>query len=87
IVKADGSNAKIEEKLDFKVIEFSKSAKRIILSHTKTWEDEAKEVEDSKQEPQKAKKMKINLEKTTLGDVTDLAALKEKLEENKKEDN
>jgi len=31
--------------------------------------------------------MKINIEKTTLGDVTDLAALKEKLEENKKDDN
>ena len=87
IVKADGSNAKIEEKLDFKVIEFSKSAKRIILSHTKTWEDEVKEVEEAKQEPQKAKKMKINIEKTTLGDVTDLQALKERLEENKKDDN
>jgi small subunit ribosomal protein S1 len=87
IVKADGSNAKIEEKLDFKVIEFSKSAKRIILSHTKTWEEDVKEVEETRQEPQKAKKMKINIEKTTLGDVTDLAALKEKLEENKKDDN
>ncbi len=87
IVKADGSNAKIEEKLDFKVIEFSKSAKRIILSHTKTWEDDVKEVEETKQEPQKAKKMKINLEKTTLGDVSDLAALKERLEENKKDNN
>jgi small subunit ribosomal protein S1 len=87
IVKADGSNAKIEEKLDFKVIEFSKSAKRIILSHTKTWEDDVKEVEETKQEPQKAKKTKINIEKTTLGDVTDLAALKERLEENKKDEN
>ena len=87
IVKADGSNAKIDEKLDFKVIEFSKSAKRIILSHTKTWEDDVKEPEETKQETQKAKKMKINIEKTTLGDVTDLAALKEKLEENKKDDN
>jgi small subunit ribosomal protein S1 len=86
IVKADGSLAKIEEKLDFKVIEFSKSAKRIILSHSKTWEDELKEPEETKQESQKAKKMKINIEKTTLGDVTDLAALKERLEENKKDD-
>jgi small subunit ribosomal protein S1 len=87
IVKADGSNAKTEEKLDFKVMEFSKSAKRIILSHTKTWEDEVKEVEEAKQDNQKSKKTKINIEKTTLGDVTDLAALKEKLEENKKDDN
>jgi small subunit ribosomal protein S1 len=88
IVKADGSNAKIDEKLEFKVIEFSKSAKRIILSHTKTWEDEIKEAEEVKQDSQKAKKSnKINIEKTTLGDVTDLAALKERLEENKKDDN
>jgi small subunit ribosomal protein S1 len=87
IVKADGSTAKIEEKLDFKVIEFSKSAKRIILSHTKTWEDEAKETSEVKQETPKTKKTKINIEKTTLGDVTDLAALKERLEENKKDDN
>jgi small subunit ribosomal protein S1 len=87
IVKADGAMAKIDEKLDFKVIEFSKSAKRIILSHTKTWEDEIKDVEESKQDSQKGKRTKINIEKTTLGDVTDLAALKEKLEENKKDDN
>jgi small subunit ribosomal protein S1 len=87
IVKADGSNAKTEEKLDFKVIEFSKSAKRIILSHTKTWEEDVKETNEVKQEAPKTKKTKINIEKTTLGDVTDLAALKERLEENKKDDN
>ena len=86
ILKEDGSVAKIEEKLDFKVIEFSKSAKRIILSHTKIWEDDSKApANEVKQDAQKAKKMKINLEKTTLGDVTDLQALKDKLEENKKD--
>jgi len=85
ITKEDGSLAKIEEKLDFKVIEFSKSAKRIILSHTKIWEDDSKGVSEEKQDTQKAKKVKINLEKTTLGDVTDLQALKDKLEENKKD--
>jgi len=86
IVKEDGSVAKIEEKLDFKVIEFSKSAKRIILSHTKIWEDESKgAVTEEKQDAQKAKKVKINLEKTTLGDISDLQALKDKLEENKKD--
>ncbi|MDF1550959.1 MAG: S1 RNA-binding domain-containing protein, partial [Bacteroidales bacterium] len=86
ILKEDGSVAKIEEKLDFKVIEFSKSAKRIILSHTKIWEEDSKApANEVKQDAQKAKKMKINLEKTTLGDVTDLQALKDKLEENKKD--
>jgi small subunit ribosomal protein S1 len=82
IQKQDGTTAKVDEKLDFKVIEFSKTAKRIILSHTKTWEEEKKS--DSKKESSKSKKVNLNLEKTTLGDVTDLAALKSKLEGNEK---
>ncbi len=82
IQKQDGTTAKVDEKLDFKVIEFSKTAKRIILSHTKTWEEEKKG--DSKKESSKSKKVNLNLEKTTLGDVTDLAALKSKLEGNEK---
>lgn len=85
IQKEDNSQAKIDEKLDFKVIEFSKSAKRIILSHTKTWEEDTKPAKgEGKQDSGKGKKVKINIEKTTLGDVTDLQALKDKLEENKK---
>ncbi len=79
IVKEDGSLAKVDEKLDFKVMEFSKTAKRIILSHTKTFEEERKGPETKKGAP-KSKKVNLNIEKTTLGDVTDLAALKEKLE-------
>ncbi len=82
IQKQDGTTAKVDEKLDFKVIEFSKTAKRIILSHTKTWEEEKKS--DSKKESSKSKKVNLNLEKTTLVDVTDLAALKTKLEGNEK---
>ncbi len=85
ILKQDGTTAKVDEKLDFKVIEFSKTAKRIILSHTKTWEEEKKG--DSKKESSKSKKVNLNLEKTTLGDVTDLAALKSKLEGNEKNSN
>ncbi|MCF6241878.1 MAG: 30S ribosomal protein S1 [Bacteroidales bacterium] len=82
IQKQDGTTAKVDEKLDFKVIEFSKTAKRIILSHTKTWEEEKKG--DTKKESSKSKKVNLNLEKTTLGDVTDLAALKSKLEGDEK---
>ena len=85
ILKQDGTTAKVDEKLDFKVIEFSKTAKRIILSHTKTWEEEKKG--DNKKESSKSKKVNLNLEKTTLGDVTDLAALKSKLEGNEKNSN
>ena len=39
LVKEDGSQCKVDEKLPFKVLEFSKAAKRIILSHTRVWED------------------------------------------------
>lgn len=90
LVKEDGSPAKIDEKLRFKVIEFNKASKRIILSHSRTFEDEKKEAEQNDKKTkanatQKAvKKIKANLEKTTLGDITDLAALKTELEENQK---
>jgi len=78
ITKQDGTVAKVDEKLDFKVMEFSKTAKRIILSHTKTYEEEKKTT--AKKGAVKGKKVNLNIEKTTLGDVTDLAALKTKLE-------
>ncbi len=83
--KEDGSTAVADEKLNFKVVEFSKSNKKISLSHTKTWEDPKKEeaVKAHKSETdntQKAvKKLKTNLEKTTLGDISELADLKERM--------
>ena len=84
LVKEDGTTAKQDEKLDFKVIEFNKDAKRIILSHSRIFEDAAKA------EQRKAKKAAAKtvaeeapatpaIEKTTLGDIQELAALKEKL--------
>jgi small subunit ribosomal protein S1 len=89
LVKEDGSKAKVDEKLKFKVLEFSKSAKKIVLSHTRTWEDEKKGKTTSKKEsgaPRKTtKRAKANIEKTTLGDITDLAALKSEMEEKEKE--
>jgi small subunit ribosomal protein S1 len=91
LVKEDGSAAKQDEKLSFKVIEFNKSAKKIILSHSRIHEDENRQAsgESDKQsaasETRKtAKKIKSNLEKTTLGDISDLAALKNEMEENEK---
>tara|TARA_R110001583_G_scaffold55182_2_gene168051 strand:- start:5085 stop:6872 length:1788 start_codon:yes stop_codon:yes gene_type:complete len=86
LVKEDGSQAKVDEKLTFKVIEFSKAAKRIILSHSRTFEDvkraEVSEKKKSESSNMKkgVKKMKDSLEKTTLGDISELAALKSKLE-------
>ena len=86
LVKEDGTTAKVEEKLDFKVLEFNKSTKRIVLSHSKLFEETKKEeprerVESESDSTQKAvKKLKANLEKTTLGDISELAALKSEME-------
>jgi len=87
LVKEDGMIAKVDEKLLFKVIEFNKSAKKIILSHSRVYEDEKKAAEApvKKSEPatpkKVAKKQKPSSEKTTLGDISQLAALKEEMEE------
>ena len=86
LVKEDGSQAKVDEKLDFKVIEFNKDSKRIILSHSLIFEDEAKaekaEARKAKRAPRKQEEAPVlstPVEKTTLGDIEALAALKEKL--------
>jgi small subunit ribosomal protein S1 len=90
LVKEDGSAAKVDDKLEFKVIEFNKSAKRIILSHSRVFEDVKKSEETAARravsdETKKAsKKLKSTMEKTTLGDITELAALKEEMEEQQK---
>ena len=82
LTKEDGSSANQGETLQFKVIEFNKDAKRIILSHSRIFEDEAKA--ESKKAAKKAAKTEDApvapaIEKTTLGDLEELAALKEKL--------
>ena len=91
LVKEDGSQAKVDEKLNFKVIEFNKDSKRIILSHSRIFEDEARAEKAAERKAKRATKAtkateepaQINapLEKTTLGDIEALAALKEKLNE------
>ncbi|MDE6282853.1 MAG: 30S ribosomal protein S1 [Muribaculaceae bacterium] len=89
LVKEDGSQAKVDEKLDFKVIEFNKDSKRIILSHSRIFED-ANKADRAEAAPRKAKRadrprkeetpmLNAAVEKTTLGDIEALAALKEKL--------
>ncbi|MBO4778211.1 MAG: 30S ribosomal protein S1 [Bacteroidales bacterium] len=85
IVKEDGTTAKVDEKLNFKVTEFSKDAKKIFVSHTRTFEDEKKVAEENEKQAKATstkkamKKVADNLEKTTLGDVSDLAKLKSEL--------
>jgi small subunit ribosomal protein S1 len=86
--KEDGTLAKVDETLDFKVIEFSKENKKIIVSHARTHEAEkqgSEEKESKSEEAKKAvKKVKDNLEKSTLGDLDDLANLKSDMEESEK---
>jgi small subunit ribosomal protein S1 len=93
LVKQDGTQAQLEEKLPFKVIEFNKDAKRIILSHSRIFEDEAKAEAKKENAAKKAAKKAAKaddaivtpqMEKTTLGDIDALAALKEKLDAEKK---
>ena len=91
LVKEDGSQAQAEEKLEFKVIEFNKEAKRIILSHSRIFEDVAKAAERAEKKAAAAAKKSAKKEdaapvienkaaSTTLGDIDALAALKEQLE-------
>ena len=95
LVKADGSRAQLDEKLEFKVLEFNKASKRIILSHRRPFEDEQKG--ERAEQPRKRENARgerrgggrraaeetpvltTPLEKTTLGDLEALASLKEKL--------
>ena len=87
LIKKDGTSAKIDEKLEFMIIEFSKSAKRIVLSHARVWEEPKKYRDKTTkkagaQPTKKApRKIKSSMEKTTLGDITELAALKSEMEE------
>ena len=85
LVKEDGTQAKVDEKLDFKVIEFNKAAKRIILSHSRIFEDaqkseeKAKKTAEEKSTKKAVKQVKEKLEKTPLGDISELAALRDQM--------
>ncbi len=87
LVKADGSNAEIGESLDFRVLEFSKEDKRIVLSHTATHsEKEAGEGRRKKQKKSGGVKLAADVERDTLGDLEALSGLKEKMEEEVKKE-
>jgi small subunit ribosomal protein S1 len=89
LLKENGATARQDEKLPFKVIEFSKDTQKIMLSHTRTFQDlayEKKAAEASEKEKEaestrsSLKKIKENIEKTTLGDLDALSSLKSDLE-------
>ena len=80
--KEDKSKARNGETLDFKVIEFSKDSKKIIVSHTRTFQDGADATREGDEKKDRATKKTVkqineNLEKTTLGDLDIFQKLKE----------
>ncbi len=87
--KENGTQAKIGELLDFKVIEFNKDIRRIFVSHSRIHEDLNKVIEEVNNEvtkPGKSKKAKVEkMETTTIGDLTGLAELHEEMIQQEKE--
>ncbi len=93
LVKPDGTSLKVDEKENFKILEFSKDSKKIIVSHAKLHDDKVAldrvEETTAKKETEKAekkavKKVKDNIEKSTLGDISALSNLKSEMEKSEK---
>ncbi len=94
--KEDGSTAKVEETLDFIIQEFNKNQRKIVVSHTGTWKEEEsgtaeapkksaprggkKPGQTSEADSHAVKQVNSQVEKSTLGDLSVLANLKEKME-------
>jgi len=88
-IKQDGSPLKVDDTEQFKIIEFNKDAKRIVISHSRIWEDERAEArveefnarkKEAKASSGAVKKVKDSVEKSTLGDLDVLAKLKKQME-------
>lgn len=86
LAKEDGTLAEVGEKLPFVVVEFNKDERKIVLSHSKTWDGSAVEEAPKKKSSGKAaaKAASQPAEKSTLGDLDALAALKAEMEAPKK---
>ncbi|WDF67892.1 30S ribosomal protein S1 [Sphingobacterium oryzagri] len=92
-VKEDGSPLKVDEVAEFKIIEFNKENKRLVISHSRIWEDQKAEArieefnarkKEAKAANSAVKKVKDSVEKSTLGDLDVLAQLKEQMEGDEK---
>jgi small subunit ribosomal protein S1 len=91
MVKEDGSQAQVGETLKFKIIEFNKDTKRILVSHTRTYDDNTATADADKAKRGNVRAVKKDsepaeipvqvIEKTTLGDIQQLADLKDQLED------
>ena len=82
LVKEDGSMPAAGDELAFKVTDLKRSTRKVGLSHVKTYAEPKSEKTASENDSTKkaVKKINSNIEKTTLGDISELAALKSKLE-------
>ncbi|MET3125514.1 small subunit ribosomal protein S1 [Arcicella rosea] len=88
LTKEDGSVAEVGEQLDFKVIEFQKEDRKIVLSHVRVYNDAKEEavVEEKKKTAKDVQKLADNTEKSTLGDLDALSALKAQMEDSAREE-
>lgn len=93
LVKEDGTTAKVDEKLPFKIVEFNKSAQKITVSHTRVFDDKKRSEEKAQRADKKqggdqtknaVRQLNASQERTTLGDITELAELKSKMEQSAK---
>ena len=93
LVKADGTTAKADETIDFKVLEFVKDSKKIIVSHTQIHNDQVVEEKNAaaaerktatKDTKKAVKKVIDSMEKTTLGDIEALSALRNEMEQSER---
>ena len=82
LVKEDGKNALVGETLPVKVIDLRRSTRTIRVSHVRTYSEAkvARETAEAETAKKAIKKVQSNVEKTTLGDISALAALKEQME-------
>ncbi|TYR38443.1 30S ribosomal protein S1 [Sphingobacterium phlebotomi] len=92
-IKEDGNPLKVDEVAEFKIIEFNKENKRLVISHSRIWEDKKSEArieefnnrkKEAKAANSAVKKVKDSVEKSTLGDLDVLAQLKEQMEGDEK---
>jgi len=87
LAKEDGTTVEVGETVNFKVIEFNKEERKITLSHSKISSDDLKKQAKKESNKKNEKPKEQVIEKTTLGDIAELAALKEQMKEASKNKN
>jgi small subunit ribosomal protein S1 len=96
LAKEDGKSVGADETAEFMVIEFDRNEKRIVVSHARIWEQAIAEEKDAARKEAKAdadktkkavKSIQSKVEKATLGDLGALAQIKEKLQQEEKDNN